>query len=67
MLFKQQKLLSEFYVKIDRVASKNQGRSGDRKLTYFFFWPAPEITERNNISYNMLPIGICTPLDGGGG
>jgi hypothetical protein len=27
---------------------------------------APEITERNNISYNMLPFGICTSLMGGG-
>ena len=36
-LVKQQKWLSEFCVKIPRVASKNLGRSGDRKHTYFFF------------------------------
>ena len=39
LLVKQQKQLSEFCVKIHRVASKNQGRSGDHKHTYFFFWP----------------------------
>ena len=37
LLVKQQKWLSEFWVKIHRVASKNLGRSGDRKHTYFFF------------------------------
>ena len=39
LLVKQQKWLSEFCVKMHRVASKNQGRSGDRKHTFFFFWP----------------------------
>jgi hypothetical protein len=39
LLVKQQKWLSEFCVKIHRVASKNWGRSGDRKHTYFFFGP----------------------------
>ena len=39
LLVKQQKWLSEFCVKMHRVASKNWGGSGDRKHTYIFFWP----------------------------
>jgi hypothetical protein len=38
LLIKQQKWLSEFCVKIHRVASKNKGRSGDHKHI-LFFWP----------------------------
>ena len=45
LLVKRQKWLSEFCVKMHRVASKNWGRSGDRKHTYYFFWSYLQFTK----------------------
>ena len=58
LLIKQQKWLSEFCVKIDRVASKNSGRSGDRKHTYFFFGLSREATNTNFIVFGLTRTGL---------
>jgi hypothetical protein len=62
LLVKQQKWLSEFCVKIHRVASKNWGRSGDRKHTYFFFWPYNVPTLCRGYNVPTLCRGYMPPL-----